>query len=115
MRIVTAGADGLTFRSADTNFVLRLHGYVQADGRFYPDDANRTAPNDTFLLRRVRTIFEGTVFDKFDYRMMLDFGVEKLLRDAAIFPHMDGTVDVSKFKIVKSMFPQTAGRYAGPE
>src|SRR5438067_6157569 len=47
--------------------------------------------------------------------MMLDFGVEKLLRDAAIFPHMDGTVDVSKFKIVKSMFPQTAGRYAGPE
>jgi alkylation response protein AidB-like acyl-CoA dehydrogenase len=47
--------------------------------------------------------------------MMLDFGVEKLLRDAAIFPHMDGTVDVSKFKIVKSMFPHTAGRYAGPE
>src|SRR6266581_2889691 len=47
--------------------------------------------------------------------MMLDFGVEKLLRDAAIFPHMDGTVDVSRFKIVKSMFPHTAGKYAGPE
>src|SRR6266404_1929372 len=47
--------------------------------------------------------------------MMLDFGVEKLLRDAAIFPHMDGTVDVSKFKIVKAMFPDTAGKYAGPE
>ena len=47
--------------------------------------------------------------------MMLDFGVEKLLRDAAIFPHMDGTVDVSRFKIVKSMFPDTAGKYAGPE
>ena len=47
--------------------------------------------------------------------MMLDFGVEKLLRDAAIFPHMDGTVDISKFKIVKSLFPQTAGKYAGPE
>src|SRR5215470_7732923 len=47
--------------------------------------------------------------------MMLDFGVEKLLRDAAIFPHMDGTVDVSKFKIVKAMFPHTAGKYAGPE
>ncbi len=47
--------------------------------------------------------------------MMLDFGVEKLLRDAAIFPHMDGTVDISKFKIVKSMFPHTAGKYAGPE
>ena len=47
--------------------------------------------------------------------MMLDFGVEKLFRDAAIFPHMDGTVDVSRFKIVKSMFPDTAGKYAGPE
>jgi hypothetical protein len=46
--------------------------------------------------------------------MMLDFGVEKLLRDAAIFLHMDATVDISKFKIVKSMFPETAGKYAGP-
>jgi len=47
--------------------------------------------------------------------MMLDFGVEKILRDAAVFPHMDGTVDISKFKIVKALFPQTAGKYAGPE
>jgi alkylation response protein AidB-like acyl-CoA dehydrogenase len=47
--------------------------------------------------------------------MMLDFGVEKILRDAAIFLHMDATTDISKFKIVKSMFPATAGRYAGPE
>ncbi len=46
---------------------------------------------------------------------MLDFGVEKLFRDAAIFLHMDATVDISKMKIVKSMFPQTAGKYAGPE
>jgi alkylation response protein AidB-like acyl-CoA dehydrogenase len=47
--------------------------------------------------------------------MMLDFGVEKLLRDAAIFLHMDATVDISKMKIVKNMFPHTAGKYAGPE
>src|SRR5471032_2908086 len=47
--------------------------------------------------------------------MMLDFGIEKLLRDAAIFLHMDATVDISKMKIVKNMFPQTAGKYAGPE
>jgi len=46
---------------------------------------------------------------------MLDFGVEKLFRDAAIFLHMDATVDVSRFKIVKAMFPHTAGIYAGPE
>jgi alkylation response protein AidB-like acyl-CoA dehydrogenase len=46
---------------------------------------------------------------------MLDFGVEKLFRDAAIFLHMDATVDISRMKIVKSMFPHTAGKYAGPE
>src|ERR1700688_44745 len=47
--------------------------------------------------------------------MMLDFGVEKLFRDAAIFLHMDATSDISRLKIVKSMFPHTAGKYAGPE
>src|SRR5215468_1599407 len=46
--------------------------------------------------------------------MMLDFGVEKLFRDAAIFLHMDATADISRFKIVKSMFPTTAGTYAEP-
>jgi alkylation response protein AidB-like acyl-CoA dehydrogenase len=47
--------------------------------------------------------------------IMLDFGIEKVLRDAVIFLHMDATVDISKFKIVKTMFPETAGKYAGPE
>ncbi len=47
--------------------------------------------------------------------IMLDFGIEKILRDAVIFLHMDATTDVSKFKIVKNMFPETAGKYAGPE
>ena len=47
--------------------------------------------------------------------VMLDFGVEKLLRDASLFLHRDATVDISRFKIVKAMFPETAGVYAGPE
>ncbi|HTE16005.1 MAG TPA: acyl-CoA dehydrogenase family protein, partial [Burkholderiales bacterium] len=45
--------------------------------------------------------------------MMLDFGIEKLYRDASMYLHMDGTVDVTKFKIVKNLFPETAGKYAG--
>src|SRR2546422_11109586 len=53
---MTAGAEGFSFSSADTNFVLKLRGYVQADARFYVDD--HIAGNDTFLLRRVRPIFE---------------------------------------------------------
>src|SRR4249920_1895773 len=47
--------------------------------------------------------------------VMLDFGIEKVLRDAVVFLHMDATVDISKFKIIKNMFPETAGKYAGPE
>lgn len=70
--LVTAGASGFTIRSADTNFVLKIRGYIQADSRNYLGD--RTAVNDTFLLRRVRPILEGTVYEKFDYRLMLDFG-----------------------------------------
>jgi hypothetical protein len=46
---------------------------------------------------------------------MLENGVEKLFRDAAIFLHMDATVDISRMKIIKAMFPETAGKYAGPE
>jgi hypothetical protein len=39
----------------------------------------------------------------------------EILEGADIFLHMDATTDISKFKIVKSMFPATAGKYAGPE
>jgi alkylation response protein AidB-like acyl-CoA dehydrogenase len=44
---------------------------------------------------------------------MLEFGIEKLYRDASMYLHMDGTVDVTKFKIVKNLFPDSAGKYAG--
>ena len=44
---------------------------------------------------------------------MLEFGIEKLYRDASMYLHMDGTVDVTNFKIVKNLFPDTAGKYAG--
>ena len=47
--------------------------------------------------------------------IMLEFGIEKYLRDASLFLHRDATVDISRFKIVKALFPQTAGVYAGPE
>jgi len=69
---LSAGADGFSFSSADTNFVLKLRGYVQADARFYVGD--HIPANDTFLMRRVRPIFEGTVWKNYDFRVMLDFG-----------------------------------------
>ena len=47
--------------------------------------------------------------------IMLEFGIEKYLRDASLFLHRDATVDISRFKIVKALFPDSAGVYAGPE
>ena len=49
------------------------------------------------------------------YGAMLEVGIEKYFRDAAVYLHMDATVDVSNFKIAKALFPDTAGAYAGPE
>ena len=70
---VSVGAGGLTVQSADTNFVMHIRGYVQADNRYYPDKQAAGTSSDTFLLRRVRPVFEGTVYGMFDYKMMLDF------------------------------------------
>ncbi|MDP2622434.1 MAG: acyl-CoA dehydrogenase family protein [Actinomycetota bacterium] len=47
--------------------------------------------------------------------VMLAAGIEKYLRDSTIFSHTEGTADISRFKIIKAMFPDTAGIYAGPE
>jgi len=69
---VSLGSSGLVVRSGDSNFLMNVHGYVQADARFYLND--HSTANDTFLLRRVRPIIEGTVYDRFDYRFMADFG-----------------------------------------
>lgn len=70
---VAAGREGFSLRSADGNFQLKLRGYVQSDGRFYSDmGSNGTA--DTFVMRRVRPILEGTLFKNVDFRVMPDFG-----------------------------------------
>ncbi len=70
---VTSGKDGFSIKSADGAYVLKLRGYAQFDGRFYQADDQRPA-TDTFILRRVRPMFEGTVFKIFDFRIMPDFG-----------------------------------------
>jgi phosphate-selective porin OprO/OprP len=107
-RAKTAGAatasarDGFSLRSADGAFVLRLRGYVQFDGRFFQDDEQRPGV-DTFLLRRVRPILEGTLFKNFDYRVMPDFGGgTTVLQDA----YLDARVS-PRFRI-------RAGKYKPP-
>ena len=77
-----AGKEGFSLRSADGNSVLKLRGYVQLDGRFWTGDEAKPQV-ETFVLRRVRPIFEGTVYKIFDFRIMPDFGVgTTVLQDA---------------------------------
>jgi phosphate-selective porin OprO/OprP len=64
--------------------------------------------NDTFLLRRVRPIIEGSVWKDFEYRLMLDFasgitsatGNNAFLQDGYVnFHHWDeAQLQVGKFK-----------------
>ena len=71
--VITAGANGFGFQSADTNFVLTLHGVLQVDSRtFFASD--KIQGNSSFLLRRARPILQGTFFRDFDFVFVPDFG-----------------------------------------
>lgn len=97
---VKAGKEGFSLTSADKAFQLKLRGYVQADGRFFLDDSERKA-TDTFLLRRVRPIVEGKVYNDFGFRIMPDFGGgQTVLQDAYgdYTPAPELSLRVGKFK-----------------
>ncbi len=72
-KVLAGWQDGFFLQSPSGDFKLKLRGYVQADGRFFADDAGDTG-NATFYMRRVRPIFEGTVYKYFGFRIMPDFG-----------------------------------------
>jgi len=74
---ITVGSSGLSVGSADSNFVFQLHGQVQVDTRTFFNDRDNHGHsiqgNDTFLLRRARPIFSGTVYRDFDFMFVPDF------------------------------------------
>jgi phosphate-selective porin OprO/OprP len=81
---VSAGADGFALKSTDGAFQLKLRGLLQADGRWF-FEGDSASNNDTFLLRRVRPIVEGTAFNIFDFRFTPDFGNGKtVIQDAYV-------------------------------
>jgi phosphate-selective porin OprO/OprP len=71
--VFTAGPNGFSFQSQDSNFVIAMHGLVQTDSRtFFSDD--KVKGNDTLLLRRARPIISGTVYKDFDFLLTPEFG-----------------------------------------
>ena len=71
--LVVAGKDGFAMQSQDGDFKLALKGLIQVDSRTYIDDGGINA-NDTLLLRRLRPIFEGTLFGNLDFKFIPEFG-----------------------------------------
>jgi phosphate-selective porin OprO/OprP len=55
--LIKLDSSGFTFGSADKNFAIGLHGWVQLDSRTFFDDHNLV--NSGFLLRRARPIISG--------------------------------------------------------
>jgi len=71
--LISAGANGFTFQSPDTNFSIGLHGVLQVDSRTFWSD-NHAKGNDAFLIRRARPVLSGTVYKNFDFMFVPDFG-----------------------------------------
>ncbi len=70
---VSAGSDGFSVQNEGGDFRLQLRGYAQFDGRFFSGDEGALAI-DTFTLRRVRPILQGTLGRYFEFNIMPDFG-----------------------------------------
>src|SRR5215467_10049004 len=70
---VSVSSSGLLFSTPDGADTLQVHGYAQADDRWFSSNV-KGEPLDTFLFRRIRPMFEGTIFNAVDYRFMPDFG-----------------------------------------
>lgn len=79
---VKADSSGFALVSNDKAFELKLRGYAQADARFFQSD-DKSPQTDTFLLRRVSPILEGTLGKSGEFRIMPDFaGTSTTLQDA---------------------------------
>jgi phosphate-selective porin OprO/OprP len=98
---IVLGANGFSFSSADSNFVASFHGLIQTDTRTFINDGGGTLGKNTFLLRRARPIFMGTVFHDFDFNFTPDFGGSGVvIYDAYFNYHFDTALqlEAGRFK-----------------
>jgi len=100
--VAGAGEDGFFLRSADKSFQLKIGGYVHADSRWFYDNSSHLGV-DSFVLRRVRPVLQGTVFNHLDFRLMPDFAEGK-------FALQDAYIDVRYFQAAVLR----VGKFKGP-
>jgi phosphate-selective porin OprO and OprP len=92
---------GFRIQSADGTNVVRLRGVLQFDGRYFPDDVTPETA-DTWILRRVRPILEGTLNGIYDFRFTPDFaGGRSIVQDAYIAARLKpwAVITAGKFKV----------------
>lgn len=65
---------GISITSPNGELQLRFRALLQVDYRDYLDQEPPNTAVNTFILRRVRPILEGTAYEKFDFRFTPDFG-----------------------------------------
>ena len=71
--LVVKWNNGLDVGTADGANDFQIGTLVELDGRFGLDDPLHEV-NDTFVMRRVRPIFQGRAMKYFEFRVMPDFG-----------------------------------------
>ena len=99
--VVKASPKGFSLESPDRNNVVKLRGTLHFDGRHYQDDVTPETA-DTWLLRRVRPIVEGTLGGIYDFRFTPDFaGGRTIILDAFATARVQPwlAVTAGKFKV----------------
>lgn len=71
--ILTVGSKGISVKSADGNFGLKLGGQLKADSRTFLEDGGERL-TDSFYISSARLIFDGTLFKEFEFRLAPEFG-----------------------------------------
>lgn len=99
--VVRAQPQRFALQSADGANSVRLRGVLHVDGRHFEGD-NSPATSNTWLLRRVRPIIEGTFSNLYDFRITPDFGGGRaIVQDAYVTARFKpwAQVTVGKFKV----------------
>lgn len=88
--IVRASEDGFGFKSADGKNEIKFKALAQLDYRNYNAG---TSTVDGFDFRRIRPSIEGTLFGKYDFRFVPEFGEAKTANATSTSGIVDAYID----------------------
>jgi phosphate-selective porin OprO/OprP len=99
--MIKASSKGFSIGSSDGAKVFKLRGLLHFDGRRFNDDATSETA-DTWILRRVRPTFEGTLNGTYDFKFVPDFaGGKTIIQDAYVVAKLKpwAHITAGKFKV----------------